>query len=172
MYDQHDFQPDMSINIFEPSSLFIERHGLLVAHSVSSCIEGQTIVQVMNPYETPIIVYSNETIAQMNPLIDKDVVSVIQPEQKPPAQPFIRKSPIPDNIMAELLDGVINLSKPNKEKLVKLLQKYSDIISSDKGDLGKTGLIKHSIRTQEEKLIKLPPPRGCPFIKGKRREHS
>ena len=129
-----------------------------MAHSVSPCIEGQTIVQVMNPYETPIIVYSNETIAQMNPLIDRDVFSVIQPEQKPPAQPFIRKTPIPNNIMAELLDGVTNLSKPNKEKLVKLLQKYSDIISSDKGDLGKTGLIKHSIRTQEEKLIKLPPP--------------
>ena len=65
----------------------------------------------------------------MSPLIDKDVISVIQPEQNPPAQPFVRKSPIPNNIMAELLDEVTNLSKPNKEKLVKLLQKYSDIIS-------------------------------------------
>ena len=32
---QHDFQPDMSINIFEPSSLFIEHHGII---SGSFCV--------------------------------------------------------------------------------------------------------------------------------------
>ena len=104
----------MSINI----QTILSFHRLLVAHSVSPCIEGQTgqtNVQVMNLCETPIIVHTHT----------KYVVGVIQPEHN-----------LPNNIMAGLLNGVTNLSKSNK---VKLLQKYSDTMSSDKGDLGKLG---------------------------------
>ena len=40
-----------------------------------------------------------------------------------------------------------NLTVEEEEKVMKLVEKYSDIFSKDKRDLGRTGLIKHELHT-------------------------
>ena len=41
-----------------------------------------------------------------------------------------------------------NISEDHREKLLALLQLYSDIIACDDHDLGRTGILKHSIDTR------------------------
>ena len=40
-----------------------------------------------------------------------------------------------------------NISEDHREKILALLQLYSDVISCDDYDLGRTGILKHSIDT-------------------------
>ena len=39
--------------LLEPEPLFMERHGLAVAHSISRNKNGVTIIQIMNPTQQP-----------------------------------------------------------------------------------------------------------------------
>ena len=49
------------------------------------------------------------------------------------------------------------LTVEEEEKVMKLVEKYSDIFSKDKRDLGRTGLIKHELHITEALPIKQKP---------------
>ena len=49
---------------------FIERHGLVVSHSLSRSIDNKTLVQVLNPSPAPVTIHKNERIGLLRPLAD------------------------------------------------------------------------------------------------------
>lgn len=49
--------------LLEPEMSFVERHGLVVAHSLSRSVDSKTVVQVMNP-PAPVTVYKDEKVVE------------------------------------------------------------------------------------------------------------
>ena len=75
---------EMGDALLEPEMSFVERHGLVVAHSLSRSIDSKTIVQVMNPSPAPVTVYKNEKVGLLRPLADvcADVCAVVNDSGK------------------------------------------------------------------------------------------
>ena len=62
--------------------------------------------------------------------------------------------------MHDLFDRAsVGLSADDRNQVMKLLQKYSNIFSKHDTDLGRTGIIKHQIHTGDARPIKQPPRR-------------
>jgi hypothetical protein len=56
--------------LLEPEMSFVERHGLVVAHSLSRSVNSKIVVQVMNHSPAPVTVYKDEKVGQLRPLSD------------------------------------------------------------------------------------------------------
>jgi hypothetical protein len=63
--------------MMEPAVKFMEKHGVLIARSLSPLNVTDTVVQVLNPAES-ITVYSNEKIGSLHPLWEQDEVCTLQ----------------------------------------------------------------------------------------------
>jgi len=68
--------------VLEPAPKFIERHGLLVAHSISSTQNGETLVRVINPCPAPVTVRQHEKVGKFQPLDETDVVCFLEPAKR------------------------------------------------------------------------------------------
>ena len=62
--------------LLEPEMSFVERHGLVVAHSLSRSVNSKTVVQVMNP-SAPVTVYKDEKVGVLRPLSDVCAVDLV-----------------------------------------------------------------------------------------------
>lgn len=56
--------------ILESELSSVERHGLIVDHSLSRSVGGKTIVQVLNPSPSPVTIHKNEKIRVLRPVAD------------------------------------------------------------------------------------------------------
>ena len=65
-----------------------------------------------------------------------------------------------------------NLPVEEEEKVMNLVEKYSDIFSKDIRDLGRTGLIKHEFHTTETLPIKQKPFRHPKWHMKEARKHA
>ena len=54
--------------LLEPEPKFQDDTGLLVAHSVSTTIRGETLVHILNPLRCSIVVHKGEKVGRMHPL--------------------------------------------------------------------------------------------------------
>ena len=53
----HHLNLDQENNaILEPEAKFMERHGLLVAHSLACCDQQKVLIQLLNPSPAPVTV--------------------------------------------------------------------------------------------------------------------
>ena len=72
--------------MFEPSTSFIERHGLLVARSISHAHTGRMLVQLLNPSQVSGTINKNERIGSLYPMDGKVCstkgVSTLKVQQK------------------------------------------------------------------------------------------
>ena len=150
--------------VLEPAPKFTERHGLLVAHSISSSQSGETLVRVVNPHSAPVTVRQHEKVGSFQPLEDTDEVCLLEPvkEQKESV-----KEPSPNNVeitqaIQQLVSGVKGLTLQQLTGLRSLLRKYIEVISLRSEDLGRTGVIRHKIDTQGATPIRQP-ARRLPF---------
>eukprot|EP00731_Ephydatia_muelleri_P008580 Em0004g918a len=74
--------------LLEPEPLFMERHGLAVAHSISRNKNGITMIQIMNPNPTAIRVLKGEK--EMKKLVESMLDNnVIGPSNGPWASPIV-----------------------------------------------------------------------------------
>ncbi len=149
-----------SVGVIEPELKFIERHGLLVARSLSSasCENDGVWIQVLNPSPAPITVREKEKVGTFQPVEDPDVVFVTEVSDRPKEADGARKVEVINTLMAD----VDNLSSSELHQLNTLLNDYVDVISLYEGDLGRTDLVQHSIDTQGAAPVKQP-PRRLPF---------
>ena len=83
---------DQGMAILEPAPKFIEKHGILVAHSLTLTGNQKTLVRVLNPSPGPVVIHQNEKVGKLVPLDQPDAVctldqlSLQQKPQKP--KPF------------------------------------------------------------------------------------
>ena len=136
--------------MLEPSTTFMERHGLLVARSISYAHAGRMLVQLLNPLPVPAIVNKHERIGSLYPLDEsgdtcaKHTVAGISVVHEHKA----------DSIMEQMVMSTEGLIDEEKDKLRRLLREYKGIISLHDGDIGHTSQVFHHIDTGEARPIK------------------
>ena len=120
----------------EPEMSFVERHGLVVAHSLSRNIDSKTIVQVMNPSPAPVTVYKNEKVGLSRPLADvcADVCAVVndsgknlERNRKDTEAKTEAKTEATEKAIQQLLSDVQDVAQQEKRQLKLLLEEFQDV---------------------------------------------
>ena len=117
-----------TIGMIEPLSTFMENSHLLVAHSLSVCVDGHTSVFVVNLFTAHTTIHSSVGSTS----VDDDVEV---PAKTPPKM-----------ISIDQFGSKSNLPEDRTQEFTNLLQDFHDIFVYSYNDLGKTPLMKHSIQ--------------------------
>ena len=145
--------------VLEPSKKFMERHQLLLANSVAHCSGKNTVVQILNPTLQPIVLHMHEVVGHFQPLSEEDQVCILADFTKVPKHKRRRKSLVQQqesSVFQKLMAGTEGLSPEQTSKLQGMLKDFTDVISLNDGDIGKTTLVKHRIDTQGASPIRQP----------------
>eukprot|EP00731_Ephydatia_muelleri_P003480 Em0001g3480a len=145
--------------LLEPEPLFMERHGLAVAHSISRNKNGVTMIQIMNPNPTAIRVLKGEKVGKFHSVDESKCVCVLSgssPEVGSRSQESL------ESIITSLVCDAEDLSSEERKQLTELLHRFSDVISLSDSDIGRTEMIQHHINTENAKPVKQA-PRRLPF---------
>ena len=117
---------------------------IVVAHSLSEVQNGTTVVRVLNPSRDDIELYSGQHLGEFHSASSVDIM---------PVGKTCAPSPVNDLVPPVQIHET-NLSPSQAQSLKSLLQKYSTVFSKDSEDRGRTGIIKHHIRTGDAAPIK------------------
>ena len=139
----------------------------LIGASTLSCPnkDGEVSFRLLNPSDTPIILYKGSTIGKFEEICSDDEIVSLEPGSEPDVSPIDApwqgQSEIPK---ANFLSGFKSLPSPalssaENTQLSHLLESYSDIFASSSLDLGHTTLIQHQIDTGDAQPIKQAPYR-------------
>ena len=145
--------------LLEPEPLFMERHGLAVAHSISRNKNCVTMIQIMNPNPTAIRVLKGEKVGKFHSVDESKCVCVLSgssPEVGSRSQESL------ESIITSLVCDAEDLSSEERKQLKELLHRFSDVISLSDSDIGRTEMIQHHINTENAKPVKQA-PRRLPF---------
>lgn len=119
---------------------------VMVAHSVSSVQNGTTVVRVLNPSREDIELHPGQHLGEFHSATSVDILPLTQTCTVTSSEVLTP--------LRNLVTTNLNLSHAQVESLNSLLQKYSNVFSIDSQDRGRTGLIKHHIRTGDAVPIK------------------
>ena len=141
-----------------PEMLFVERYGLVVAHSLSRSIDSKTIVQVMNLPNppAPVTVYKDEKFGLLWPLADvcADVCAVVNGKNLECNQKDTKaKTEAMEKAIQQLLSDVQDVVQQEKHQLKPLLEEFQDVISVGDDDLGCMELVHHKIDTRDAQPV-------------------
>ena len=144
--------------ILEPEMKFMERRGVLIARSIHSVSagSGRSLVRVLNPSSAPITVYRDEKLGVLQPL-SRPLESAALEEADPSSQ-----SKEVEKAVIQLQSKAQGLSEAESIALETLMFNFSDVISLNNSDLGRTNVVRHKIDTQGATPIRQP-PRRLPF---------
>ena len=138
--------------LLEPNVAFMERHGLMVARSVSFVSKGskEVVVQLLNPSSFPIVLHKQEVVGTLHSLDEHNSMACSAGVDTQGSHNTSVQS-IAKQLVDKVAEGVTD---NEKDELQQLLLKYSDILSQYEGDLGRTDLVYHHIVTGDHKGIK------------------
>eukprot|EP00731_Ephydatia_muelleri_P013103 Em0007g413a len=103
--------------MLEPSTTFMERHGLLVARSISYAHAGRMLVQLLNPSPVPAIVNKHERIGSLYPLDESGDTCA----KHTVAGKSVVHEHKADSIMEQMVMSTEGLIDEEKDKLRRLL---------------------------------------------------
>ena len=63
------------VGIFEPKLDLTERHGILLAYSISPVQSGQIAVEVLNPSAAPVTLYGKQHVGSLHCVAEVDGIS-------------------------------------------------------------------------------------------------
>ena len=138
--------------LLEPNVAFMERHGLMVARSVSFVSKGskEVLVQLLNPSSFPIVLHKQEVVGTLHSLDEHNGMACSAGVDTQGSHNTSVQS-IAKQLVDKVAEGVTD---NEKDELQQLLLKYSGILSQYEGDLGRTDLVYHHIVTGDHKGIK------------------
>ena len=144
--------------LLEPEAKFMERHGLLVAHSLSCADQEQVLIQLLNPSAAPVTIKKNEKVGILKPLIKQsENVCVVSRQTK-----LVDRKVHVDEVIEQLLSRLEGVDNWKRNELELLLREFEDVISAGDDDLGRTSMVYHNIDTGDANPI-CQPPRRLPF---------
>ena len=165
--------------LIEPCPKLIGSSGLLVGRTLVSAQEDVVPVQVINCGNEPVTLHSNQLLGWCESVhwcessernrastyweinaIKKRVVKEDAIEKNTNE----RQVSVPAHLTDLFERSTQHLDEKQREQLAGMLHQYGDIFSAFKGDVGRTGLVKHKIDTGNARPIKQP-PRRLPFAK-------
>lgn len=118
---------------------------IIVAHSLSEVQNGMTVVRVLNPSRDDIELHSGQHLGEFHSASSVDILPV--------EEMCCATSPVND-LTPPVQINETNLSPSQVQSLKSLLKKYSEVFSKHSEDRGRTGIIKHHIRTGDATPIK------------------
>ncbi|KAL5517224.1 hypothetical protein EMCRGX_G002728 [Ephydatia muelleri] len=138
--------------LLQPNVAFMERHGLMVARSVSFVSKGskEVLVQLLNPSSFPIVLHKQEVVGTLHPLDEHNSMACSAGVDTQGSHNTSVQS-IAKHLVDKVAEGVMD---NEKDELQQLLLKYRGILSQYEGDLGRTDLVYHHIITGDHKGIK------------------
>ncbi|KAL5516359.1 hypothetical protein EMCRGX_G001657 [Ephydatia muelleri] len=138
--------------LLEPNVAFMERHGLMVARSVSFVSKGskEVLVQLLNTSSFPIVLHKQEVVGTLHSLDEHNSMACSAGVDTQGSHNTSVQS-IAKQLVDKVAEGVTD---NEKDELQQLLLKYSGILSQYEGDLGRTDLVYHHIVTGDHKGIK------------------
>eukprot|EP00731_Ephydatia_muelleri_P015791 Em0009g215a len=145
-------QKEVVASTEEPNVAFMERHGLMVARSVSFVSKGskEVLVQLLNPSSFPIVLHKQEVVGTQHSLDEHNSMACSAGVDTQGSHNTSVQS-IAKQLVDKVAEGVTD---NEKDELQQLLLKYSGILSQYEGDLGRTDLVYHHIVTGDHKGIK------------------
>ena len=141
------------VGVVEPEYKFVDRRGILVAHSISCINHSKTIVQVLNPSTDAVTLRNSERIGKFTSL--EEASAVVCTLDTPNRQSSMEIEAAIKSLEEKAESTLVPLEKA---QLTALLHKYQDIISVN-GEVGRTNKVQHKIDTQQAAPIKQPPRR-------------
>ena len=123
------------------------------------------VVRVVNPSDQPVALCNGATIAELHEL-ESDAIQVATTVQAPAQQ-------IPEakrHALWEMAQKADSLSDSEKQTLYETLMSYEDVFAADSSDLGRTGLVHHSVNTGPAAPVRQPPRRLPPHYRERAQE--
>ncbi|KAL9952487.1 hypothetical protein ACROYT_G039751 [Oculina patagonica] len=171
-YDRNTGSP----GILEESKELRGKSEINIARSLVIPRDGLTIVRVANFSDRPIRLRSDFPVAEYHPIssvdghvvpmeMDPDVTSASHPSCSVIDRPVVKdEEPMKEEKWKSSLQGNLEgLSEDQRGQFLSLVTEYADIFAKDSSDLGKSGLLEHSIDTGDCKPVKQPPRRVPPY---------
>ncbi|KAL9986207.1 hypothetical protein ACROYT_G000314 [Oculina patagonica] len=171
-YDRNTGSP----GILEESKELRGKSEINIARSLVIPRDGLTIVRVANFSDRPIRLRSDFPVAEYHPIssvdghvvpmeMDPDVTSASHPSCSVIDRPVVKdEEPMKEEKWKSSLQGNLEgLSEDQRGQFLSLVTEYEDIFAKDSSDLGKSGLLEHSIDTGDCKPVKQPPRRVPPY---------
>ena len=133
------------IGMLEVKEKFRQKKCMLIACAVVRAGPQGVPVRVFNVGSEPITIYKNTMIATC-----REVEVMQAGKNEGPS----RSTELPEHLNQLYQEGCVNLTAENQEKLCELLTEYQDVFSAHDLDMGRTGLIQHSIDTRDAHPVK------------------
>ena len=135
------------VGIFEPKPELAERHGILLAYSISQVQSGQIAVEVLNPSAAPVALYSKQHVGSLHCVAEVDGISADTESGDVVHAPISRTEKLVSSTIKHMVDQIAVIAPSDRRKLQEWLHRFSQVISVGDGDLGQTKLLKHAIKT-------------------------
>ena len=155
---------EASLGITEGQVRFTRKSQLLVAKTLVDLTNGVVPLRLFNPTDQPQTVYRDTIAAWCEPV--EGISEASQPggrTEDAPAGRACRVTPS-TTVLPSHLDDLYRrtascLEETQKNEVAALLTEFADVFAHSADDLGRTGIVKHEIRTNESKPIRQNPRR-------------
>ena len=152
------------VNMVQGSAKFVERYGLFVCHSLVDVEKGVVPIRILNPQSEPVHLHKGTMAGLALPvdICQTDMspnYGVYQIGQQDAEVPSARIKTLPEHLQMLLEESGGNLCKEENDELKEFLVEYNDVFVGAGGQLGRTGLVKHSINTGNQYPIRQRPRR-------------
>ena len=131
---------DGNIVYFEPKQEILQTKPIYVAGAIDIINKGSITAQLINPTQEGITLRRGTVVGQVE-MMEAAVVGNIEAEEPPKSRAWMEKVDIGDK----------NFSTGEKKRIEDLLAEYKDVFSQGENDLGRCGLVSHSIEIIGEK---------------------
>ena len=131
---------DGNIVYFEPKQEILQTKPIYVAGAIDIINKGSITAQLINPTQEGITLRRGTVVGQVE-MMEEAVVGNIEAEEPPKSRAWMEKVDIGDK----------NFSTGEKKRIEDLLAEYKDVFSQGENDLGRCGLVSHSIEIIGEK---------------------
>ena len=131
--------------------------------------KGKAILRLINPTEQTITLKNNKVLAVASEINNKYIFTLTETEQSQSNNFSSSKQKVKTKKFDFNFENS-DLSESQKEDLLKLLHKNSDIFAEGLHDLGRTHLVTHKVHTGDSPPVKLPFYKQTPQMRRKTKE--
>ena len=131
---------DGNIIYFEPKVNIVTAKTVYVAGAVDVVSKGHITAQIINPTQEPVTLRKGTVVGQVE-MMGNATISHIEIHEPKPAKTWLENVDIGDQ----------KFSTGEKQRIKNLLMEYEDVFSQNENDLGRCGLVSHSIEIIGEK---------------------
>lgn len=137
--------PDSYSGLLEPFPLQVD--GIAVARTLSIAENRLTVVRLMNPINSPVVLQPGMQLGQFSSISEDDIIPEIAPVCNVSTSMSQTES-LPFDVQCGDLTG------PQRSELNSLHWVYSDVFSKSPDDFGRTDIVTHKINTNDATPIR------------------